>query len=96
VLAIEGMAPLFQSPCKLHACRDYNTAGGGVLAQLVLTFTDGSSATVATGASPWEAVPADRYRNPTKPAVSVPGLAAETACVFPPLCGTAAATTHDP
>ena len=49
VLAVEGMAPLFQTPCDLHACHDYNTAGGGVLLQLVITFTDGTSETVVTG-----------------------------------------------
>eukprot|EP01046_Picozoa_sp_COSAG06_P032198 COSAG06_NODE_3199_length_5697_cov_6.906752_9_plen_63_part_00 len=38
ILAVEGMAPLFQAPCDLHACRDTNTKGGGVLAQLELAF----------------------------------------------------------
>ena len=42
VLAMEGMAPLYQAPCNLHVCKDPNTDGGGVLAQLVLTFSDGT------------------------------------------------------
>eukprot|EP01079_Euglenida_sp_SAG-EU17-18_P006048 gene6048-5913_t len=56
-LAVRGMAPLFQTPCLLHACNDYNTAGGGVLAQLVVAFADGTSLTVATGRDEWAAFP---------------------------------------
>eukprot|EP01050_Picozoa_sp_SAG11_P049925 SAG11_NODE_27542_length_331_cov_1.116379_1_plen_102_part_01 len=51
VLAVEAMAPLFATPCDLHACSDPNTNGGGVLAQLNLRFSDGSNATVFTSDS---------------------------------------------
>jgi hypothetical protein len=79
VLAIEGMAPLFQAPCVVHACKDYNTAGGGVLAQLVLSLSDGTTTTVSTGGSRWQALPRDAYYKPGPPAVKVPGLDSETA-----------------
>ena len=79
VLAVEGMAPLFQAPCLLHACTDYNTAGGGVLAQLVLTYADGTTTRVTTGGSVWTAIARDDYYNPSPPAVHVAGLDSETA-----------------
>lgn len=79
ILAVEGMAPLFQAPCDLHACQDTNVNGGGVLAQLELTFDDGTAATVTTGGSHWDALAQDAYRNPTAPAVKVGFLSGETA-----------------
>eukprot|EP00040_Diaphanoeca_grandis_P032975 m.200886 g.200886 ORF g.200886 m.200886 type:complete len:930 (-) comp32780_c0_seq3:56-2845(-) len=79
VIAVQGMAPLFSTPCNLHACKDTNTAGGGVLIQLMLTFSDGSTTTIATGDSDWTALAVDDYYNPTTPNVSVPGLNGETA-----------------
>ena len=78
VLAIEGMAPLFAAPCLLHACKDYNRAGGGVLAQLVLRYDDGGSRTVVTsgggggggdGGGDWRAVARDAYYAPSAPGV---------------------------
>jgi hypothetical protein len=79
ILAVEAMAPLFQAPCNLHACKDTNVNGGGVLAQLELTFEGGTSATITTGGSHWDALPQDAYRNPTAPAVKVGFLSGETA-----------------
>jgi hypothetical protein len=83
VLAVEAMAPLFAAPCDLHACKDPNTNGGGVLAQLNLRFSDGSNATIFTSGGSaggaWHAAPADGYRNPTPPSVQLPFLSGETA-----------------
>ena len=83
VLALEAMAPLFAEPCDLHACKDPNSNGGGVLAQLNLRFSDGSNATIFTsdGSSggAWTAAAADEYRNPTPPSVKLPFLSGETA-----------------
>ena len=76
VVAVEGMAPLFQTPCDLHACTDRNTAGGGVLLQIELVFTDGTAGRIATKPGPaWAAEPYDAYYNPTAPGTSVPGMA---------------------
>jgi hypothetical protein len=85
VIAVEGMAPLYAKPCNLHVCKDPNTAGGGILLQLELTFTDGSTATVVTNdgssdsrdstpatavvPSAWTATAADLYYNPSAAAV---------------------------
>eukprot|EP00729_Bicosta_minor_P023674 gene23674-34264_t len=55
VLAVVGMAPLYQTPCNLHVCKDPNTDGGGILAQLVLTYTDGTKEVVTTGGNAWQA-----------------------------------------
>lgn len=86
VLAIEGMAPLYSTPCDLHVCRNPNTAGGGVLAQLTLTLSEIgaprlSTVTIATGTPGdlWTVHAADEYYNPTPAGVSVPGLDSETA-----------------
>jgi hypothetical protein len=79
ILAVEAMAPLFQAPCDLHACKDINVDGGGLLAQLELTFGDGTTATISTGGSQWDALPQDAYRNPTAPAVKVSFISGETA-----------------
>lgn len=79
VLAVEGMAPLYQVPCDLHACRDTNFNGGGVLVQLQLYFSDGNTATLSTGGSHWEALPQDAYRNPSTPATKLGFLSGETA-----------------
>jgi hypothetical protein len=79
VLAIEGMAPLYQTPCLLHVCKDVNTNGGGVLAQVHLTFMDGTSAVVTTSSRSWKAVPADTYFNPTALTIDVWGIKSETA-----------------
>ena len=78
VLAIEGMAPLYDAPCNLHVCRDPNTHGGAVLAQLVLSFADGTTTTISTGQD-WSAVAADKYYNPTAPGITSSGLQGETA-----------------
>ena len=75
VLAVEGMAPLFKTPCLLHACRDPNEAGGGVLAQLILSFADGTSSTIVTETKTgdWHALGADDYYQPASLSTSVPG-----------------------
>jgi hypothetical protein len=80
ILAVEAMAPLFAAPCDLHACKDPNVNGGGVLAQLMITYVDGSGGSVVTtGGSEWEALSRDAYRNPTSPATRVNFLSGQTA-----------------
>ena len=83
VVAVGAMAPLFQTPCKLHACTDYNGDGGGVLLQLSLRYGDGTARTIVTRAGAahgWSAAPFDAYYRPTPPAVrpdpAIAGLAA--------------------
>ena len=75
VLAVEGMAPLFKTPCLLHACKDPNFAGGGVLAQLTLSFADGTSSTIVTETKTgdWHALGADDYYQPASLSTSVLG-----------------------
>ena len=76
VVAVEGMAPLFQTPCDLHACTDLNTAGGAVMLQIELVFTDGTKRRIVTApGKAWAAAPYDAYYNPTSPGTNVPGMA---------------------
>ena len=85
-LQIDAMAPLFSTPCKLHACTDYNEMGGGILARVVLSFADGTQSHRFTNINAddddvnvWYGIGLDDYYRPTaiaiKPDVGIAGLA---------------------
>eukprot|EP00039_Didymoeca_costata_P011354 m.159020 g.159020 ORF g.159020 m.159020 type:complete len:742 (+) comp15145_c0_seq4:511-2736(+) len=80
IVAVEGMAPLYETPCNAHTCQDPNTKGGGILAQINLAFADGTTDTLYTNSEgDWQSIGLDDYRQPTLPGTKVPGISGQTA-----------------